>query len=89
MLQERRIAELSLCFHEVTVSTSTERVVARVLGLNLTLAALVIYLLLRHDWCTPGLAAGGIAEEDLRPSPGYAGQQRCSRPPPWSAPSCR
>jgi uncharacterized membrane protein len=38
----------NLSFHEVTISTSTERVAAVVFGLNLTLAALMIYLMLRH-----------------------------------------
>src|ERR1700758_4300347 len=39
--------ESNLSFHEVTVSTSAERVAVVVFGLNLTLAALMIYLLLR------------------------------------------
>ena len=56
----------NLSFHEVTISTSTERVAAVVFGLNLTLAALMIYLMLRHAGRTPGLAADGIAEEELR-----------------------
>jgi Endosomal/lysosomal potassium channel TMEM175 len=38
----------NLTFHEVTVSTPTERVAVVVFGLNLTLAALMVYLMLRH-----------------------------------------
>jgi len=56
----------NLSFHEVTISTSTERVAAVVFGLNLTLAALMIYLMLRHAGRTPGLAADDLAEEELR-----------------------
>jgi hypothetical protein len=37
-----------------------------VFGLNLTLAALMIYLMLRHAGRTPGLAADDLAEEELR-----------------------
>ena len=56
----------NLSFHEITISTSTERVAAVVFGLNLTLAALMIYLMLRHAGRTPGLAADDIAEEELQ-----------------------
>ena len=35
-------------------------------GLNLTLAALMVYLMLRHAARTPGLAADDIAEEELQ-----------------------
>jgi uncharacterized membrane protein len=56
----------NLTFHEITISTSTERVAAVVFGLNLTLAALMIYLMLRHAGRTPGLAADDIAEEELQ-----------------------
>jgi uncharacterized membrane protein len=56
----------NLSFHEVTISTSTERVAAVVFGLNLTLAALMVYLMLRHAGRTPGLAADDIAEEELQ-----------------------
>jgi len=56
----------NLSFHEVTISTSTERVAAVVFGLNLTLAALMIYLMLRHAGRTPGLAADDVAEEELQ-----------------------
>jgi uncharacterized membrane protein len=56
----------NLSLREITVSTSTERVAAVVFGLNLTLAAEMIYRLLRHAGRTPGLAADGIAEGELR-----------------------
>jgi uncharacterized membrane protein len=56
----------NLSFHEITVSSSAERVAAVVFGLNLTLAALMIYLVLRHAGRMPGLAADDIAEEELQ-----------------------
>ncbi len=56
----------NLSFHEITVSSSTERVAAVVFGLNLTLAALMVYLMLRHAGRTPGLAADDVAEEELQ-----------------------
>ncbi len=56
----------NLSFHEITVSSSTERVAAVVFGLNLTLAALIVYLMLRHAGRTPGLAADDVAEEELQ-----------------------
>ena len=52
--------------HEITISTSIERLAAVVFGLNLTLAALMVYLMLRHAGRTPGLAADDIAEEELQ-----------------------
>lgn len=58
--------ESNLTLHEITVSTSTERVAAVVFGLNLTLAALMVYLMLRHAGRTPGLAADDIAEGELQ-----------------------
>ena len=58
--------ESNLTFHEITISTSTERVAAVVFGLNLTLASLMVYLMLRHAARTPGLAADDIAEEELQ-----------------------
>jgi len=58
--------ESNLSFHEVTVSTSAERVAVVVFGLNLTLAALMIYLLLRHAGRTPHVAADDLAEEELQ-----------------------
>ena len=56
----------NLSLHEITVSSSTERVTAVVFGLNLTLAALMVYLMLRHAGRTPGLAADDVAEEELQ-----------------------
>jgi len=56
----------NLTLHDITISTTAERVAAVVFGLNLTLAALMIYLMLRHAARTPGLAADGIAEEELQ-----------------------
>jgi uncharacterized membrane protein len=56
----------NLSLHEITVSSSTERVAVVVFGLNLTLAALMVYLMLRHAGRTPGLAAGDVAEEELQ-----------------------
>jgi uncharacterized membrane protein len=56
----------NLTFHEVTVSTSTERVAAVVFGLNLTLAALMVFLMLRHAGRTPDIAADDLAEEELQ-----------------------
>ena len=35
-------------------------------GLNLTLAALMVYLVIRHAGRTPGLAADDMAEEELQ-----------------------
>lgn len=56
----------NLTFHEVTVSTPTERVAVVVFGLNLTLAALMVYLMLRHAGRTPDVAADDLAEEELQ-----------------------
>jgi uncharacterized membrane protein len=56
----------NLTFHEITISTSSERIAAVVFGLNLTLAALMIYLTLRHSGRTPGIAADDVAEEELQ-----------------------
>jgi uncharacterized membrane protein len=56
----------NLTFHEVTVSTSAERVAVVVFGLNLTLAALMVYLMLRHAGRTPDVAADDLAEEELQ-----------------------
>jgi uncharacterized membrane protein len=59
----------NLSLHEITVSSSTERVAAVVFGLNLTLAALMVYLMLRHAGRTPGLAADDVAEVELQAPP--------------------
>jgi uncharacterized membrane protein len=56
----------NLSLREITISTSTERVAAVVFGLNMTLAALMVYLMLRHAARTPGLAADDVAEEELQ-----------------------
>ncbi len=56
----------NLTLHEITISTSAERVAAVVFGLNLTLAALMVYLMLRHAGRTPGLAADDLAEGELQ-----------------------
>jgi uncharacterized membrane protein len=42
-----------------------ERVAVVVFGLNLTLAALMVYLVIRHAARTPGVAASDVAEEEL------------------------
>ena len=56
----------NLSLHEITVSSSAERVAVVVFGLNLTLAALMVYLMLRHAGRTPDVAADDLAEEELR-----------------------
>jgi len=47
-------------------AASAERVAVVVFGLNLTLAALMVYLMIRHASRTPGVAADDVAEEELR-----------------------
>jgi uncharacterized membrane protein len=56
----------NLSLHEITVSSSAERVAVVVFGLNLTLAALMVYLMLRHAGRTPDVAADDLAEEELQ-----------------------
>ena len=56
----------NLSLHEVTIASSAERAAAVIFGLNLTLAALMLYLMLRHAGRTPSVAAGNLAEEELR-----------------------
>jgi uncharacterized membrane protein len=56
----------NLSFHEVTVASSAERVAVVIFGLNLTLAALMLYLMLRHAGRTPDVAADDMAEEELQ-----------------------
>ena len=63
----------NLSLHEVTVSSSAERVAVVIFGLNLTLAALMLYLMLRHAGRTPGVAADDLAEEELQ---AFAQQRR-------------
>jgi uncharacterized membrane protein len=43
-----------------------ERVAIVVFGLNLTLAALMVYVMLRHAARTPGVASDDLAEEELQ-----------------------
>ena len=43
-----------------------ERIAIVVFGLNLTLAALMVYLMMRHAARTPGVAAHDLAEEELQ-----------------------
>jgi uncharacterized membrane protein len=43
-----------------------ERVAVVVFGLNLTLAALMVFLVIRHAARTPGVAAGDVAGEELQ-----------------------
>jgi len=63
----------NLSFHEVTVSSLTERVSAVLFGLNLTLAALMLYLMLRHAGRSSDVAADDLAEEELQ---AFAAQRR-------------
>jgi len=58
--------ESNLSLHEITVSSPTERVAAVLFGLNLTLAALTLYLMLGHAGGTPEVAADDLAEEELQ-----------------------
>ena len=67
-----------------------ERVAVVLFGLNLTLAALMVYRVIRYASRTPGIAADDVAEEELQSFARNAGQQRCFRPaPPWWVSSCR
>ena len=56
----------NLSFHGLTESTTAERVAVVLFGLNLTLAALMVYLMLRHAGRTPDVAADDLAEEELQ-----------------------
>jgi len=56
----------NLSLNQVTVSSTAERVAVVLFGLNLTLAALMLYLMLRHAGRTPNVAASDLAEEELR-----------------------
>ena len=47
-------------------AAAAERVAVVVFGLNLTLAALMVYLVIRHASRTPGVAADDMAEEELQ-----------------------
>ena len=63
----------NLSLHELTFSSPSERVAAVLFGLNLTLAALMLYLMLRHAGRTSDVAADDLAEEELR---AFATQRR-------------
>jgi uncharacterized membrane protein len=63
----------NLSFHQLTVSSSGERAAVVIFGLNLTLAALMLYLMLRHAGRAPDVAADDLAEEELR---AFATQRR-------------
>ena len=63
----------NLSFRELTVASSSERVVVVLFGLNLTLAALMLYLMLRHAGRAPDVAADDLAEEELQ---AFAQQRR-------------
>ena len=55
-----------LTFDQVGTSSPGQRIAVVVFGLNLTLAALMLYLLLRHAASSPGIAADDMAEEELQ-----------------------
>jgi uncharacterized membrane protein len=63
----------NLSLHEVTVSSPPERVAAVLFGINLTLAALMLYLMLRHAGHTSDAAADDLAGEELQ---AFAAQRR-------------
>jgi uncharacterized membrane protein len=63
----------NLSLHEVTMSSPTERIAAVLFGLNLTLAALMLYLMLRHAGRAADVAADDLAEEELQ---AFATQRR-------------
>ena len=63
----------NLSLHDVTISSTSERVAAVLFGLNLTLAALMLYLMLRHAGRTSDVAADDMAEEELA---AFAAQRR-------------
>jgi uncharacterized membrane protein len=63
----------NLTFHEVTVASTAERVAVVVFGLDLTLAALVLYFMLRHAGRAPDVAADDLAGEELQ---AFAQQRR-------------
>ena len=63
----------NLGLHDLTVSSSAERLAVVLFGLNLTLAALMLYLMLRHAGRTPDIAANDLAGEELE---AFATQRR-------------
>src|SRR5215472_10304147 len=65
----------NLSFHDLTVATTAERVAVVLFGLDLTLAALMLYLMLRHAGRTPDVAADDLAKEELQ---AFATQRRAA-----------
>jgi uncharacterized membrane protein len=65
----------NVSFHELTVASPAERVAVVLFGLNLILAALMLYLMLRHAGRTPDVAADDLAEEELQ---AFATQRRAA-----------
>ena len=63
----------NLSLHQVTISSPAERVAVVIFGLNLTLAALMLYLMLRHAGRSPSVAADDLAGEELQ---AFAQQRR-------------
>jgi uncharacterized membrane protein len=63
----------NLVFRDLTGFSTAERVAVVVFGLNLTLAALMLFLMLRHAGRTPEVAADDLAEEELQ---AFAQQRR-------------
>src|SRR5215469_18274834 len=63
----------NLALHDLTDSSTPERVAVVLFGLNLTLAALMLYLMLRHAGRTPEVAADDLAEQELQ---AFAQQRR-------------
>ena len=60
--------------HAVTrTDLAAERVAVVIFGLNLTLAALMLYVMIRHAGRTPGLAADDTAQAELR---GFARERK-------------
>ena len=55
-----------LTLDQVTVSTAAERVAVVLFGFNLTAAALMIYLVLRHASRARGVASHDVAEDELQ-----------------------
>jgi uncharacterized membrane protein len=63
----------NLLLHDLTGFSTAERVAVVVFGVNLTLAALMLFLMLRHAGRTRQVAADDLAEEELR---AFAQQRR-------------
>jgi uncharacterized membrane protein len=72
-IAETHLFAQNLSLHGLTVSSSAERVAVVLFGLNLTLAAVMLYLILRHAGRTPDVAANDLAEEELQ---AFATQRR-------------